>query len=135
MKFKNSEILSIAERDLILQEVRIRCVEYEVFERNLSFKMNKELRTSTGYIGYSYETSVYPMECLKHSRRKNPRTHAEINISVDFYKEFGFEAVMGVLRHHLAHYIAAYKYGSQGYDLNFYIICKALGGNLNERVL
>lgn len=135
MKFKNSEILSIAERELIFQEVRIRCVEYEVPERNLSFKMNKELQNTTGYIGYFYETSVHPTERSKPSRRKNPRTHAEINISVACYKKFGFEAVMGVLRHHLAHYIVAYKYGSRGYDLNFYIICKALGGNLNERIL
>jgi predicted SprT family Zn-dependent metalloprotease len=60
--------------------------------------------------------------------------YVKINISNDYYKEFGIERSIGTLRHELAHLVGYIKTGRVDHGEVFKRECLALGGTMNPKM-
>jgi len=58
----------------------------------------------------------------------------KINVSYDYYIEFGIDRIIGTLRHEIAHLITCITVGEMNHDSLFKRICVELGGTMNEQM-
>lgn len=60
--------------------------------------------------------------------------HIHINVSYDYYIQFGIERSLGTLRHEFAHLIAYKLIGKMDHGEEFKAICVELGGTMNRKM-
>ena len=58
----------------------------------------------------------------------------KINVSYDYYIEFGIDRIIGTLRHELSHLLTCVTVGEMNHDHLFKRICIELGGTMNEQM-
>lgn len=62
------------------------------------------------------------------------KKNVKINISADYYKQFGIERTLKTLKHEFAHLISFHHTGKVDHSPYFKKICAELGGSMNPKM-
>ena len=115
--FKNNQLIKRDEFQIFGSEAYKIVNSYNLKKYYISVEISKRCKRVAGNIS------------VKHSTKE-----VKINVSYDYYKEFGFTRIMGTLRHEFAHLISYDNTGNLDHSDNFKKICKELGGTMNPQM-